>query len=144
MGVVKPITFSIMKAYIKENFGQESKREILAKYANDIRESYDDGYLEEWWIGEKGTTTLKSMTWCEGVGTLIDFGKTISELRKDPTFFKALLTDEDVNHSLISENPFDINEKEYSRILEWLHGVTNDMPITSCGAYNYFDSYVGR
>lgn len=115
---------------------------VMNGVANDIRLDYDDGETKEYWVGEKGTTNVRAIYWNEEdqEGEIVSFGKTISELRKDPTFIYALLNDSDVNHGLPLYNK-PIPEEEYKRILDWLTCRSNEMPITACGAYNYFDSY---
>lgn len=116
----------------------EEREDILKKYADDVRLYYDEGWTKEWWIGESGSTTIKMLHWWEDGGEdngeFIDFGETINELRKDMNFVRALVTNEDVNHGL---------DTEYDCSLKWLAGDTNVMPITACGAVNYFYSYSG-
>lgn len=122
---------------------KDDVKKAVETFSNDIRLDYDDGCSQEWWIGEKGTTNVRVIYWSDenDEGELVNFGKTISELRRDPIFISALLNDADVNHSLpLHNNP--IPEDEFKRLLEWLTGRTNEMPITACGAYNYYFDYI--
>lgn len=136
--------------YYQNNIIEESKRAILKKYSEDIRLDYSFGGHEEWWIGEKGTTTLKVLLWddCkqdEGEGFLTDYGFDVKFLRSDTHFIGKCLSDGDVNHAL-KELPCNYGEEEMLYKLEneyakdlfsWYLGTTNRIPITPCGMENY-------
>lgn len=132
----------------------ESRNAILKKYDGDIRLDCGlDGYYE-YWIGEKGTTTLKALMWndckqSEGEGWLIDFGITAKELRADTHFVKTCLEDPDVNHGLEDlptkegcTDLFRLENRYAKRLFYWYLGFTSEMPVTPCGFSNYYDSYI--
>ena len=119
----------------------ENEVEILLRvYENDIEITFDDEYVSECWIGTKGTTVLQLLLVSHSEdfpSELICFGKTVSEMRKDPKFIYALLNDEDVNHGLDGK---EIKKETF----EFLVGKTNIPPITGCGGVNYFDDYIEK
>lgn len=129
-----------MKHFKRENLTAAEKESILKTFANDSRLAYEDGYSEEWWIGENGTTPVKLLVWWEGQGDYFSFGKTIGELRKNRTFLHALFYDGDVNHSVKADNT--LNEEGLDEILGWISGKTNEMPITACGGENFYTDYL--
>lgn len=142
------------KQYSQNNLIEESKRAILKKYSNDIRLAYDcDGY-EEYWIGEKSTTTLKALMWnkCnfgEGDGWLIDYGFTVQSLRSGTHFLKTCLSDPDVNHALEevhyskdSVETLKLNHHSAKILFSWYLGTTDHIPISPCGMGNYSDYLV--
>lgn len=142
------------KKYYQNHLVEESKRAILKKYSNDIRLSSSFEGYEEYWIGEKGTTTLKALMWSDckqsdGEGWLIDYGFTVKSLRADTHFVKTCLCDSDVNHALDEIPSSEGNEElfrlksPYAReLFYWYLGMTNKIPITPCGMENYSDYLV--
>lgn len=129
-----------MQAFKLGKINAKEKERILSIYADDIRLDYEDGETEEYWIGENGTTDLKMFHFWDGQGEIISFGKTIDELRKDTAFFKAIVTDEDVNHGINTDG--ELSEDSMKEIIDWITGKTNRLPITACGAENYYDDYL--
>lgn len=142
------------KKYYQDHLIEESKRAILKKYANDIRLAFSNDGYEEYWIGEKGTTTLKVLMWSncidsDGEGWFIDYGFTVKSLRADTHFVKTCLCDMDVNHALDKiqssedgEELFKLKECYAKQLFNWYLGVTDKIPITPCGMENYSDYLV--
>lgn len=142
------------KKYYQDHLIEESKRAILKKYANDIRCAYSNNGYEEYWIGEKGTTTLKVLMWndCkdgDGEGWFIDYGFTVKSLRADTHFVKTCLCDMDVNHALDkipssegNEELFKLEMPYAKQLFYWYLGITDEIPITPCGMENYSDYLV--
>ena len=142
------------KKYYQDHLIEESKRAILKKYSNDIRCDFSLDGDEEYWIGEKGTTTLKALMWyscknSEGEGWLIDYGFTVKSLRSDTHFVKTCLCDPDVNHALDeirsaegSEELFKLEKPYAKQLFYWYLGITDEIPITPCGMENYSDYLV--
>ena len=139
------------KKYYQDHLIEESKRAILKKYSNDVHCSCSlDGY-EEYWIGEKGTTTLKALMWndckqSDGEGWLIDYGFSVKSLRADTHFVKTCLCDPDVNHALDeipssegNEELFKLEMPYAKQLFYWYLGITDKIPITPCGMENYSD-----
>lgn len=131
-----------MKASYKK-IGQESKRNLLNEYRDDIHLAYDDGDVQEYWIGINGTTSLKMLVWSEGYGDLFDFGKTNDELRKDEIFAHAIVDDADVNHSINCDGKggYYLTDEYCVEVVDWLIGKALEPPITACGVVNYFNTY---
>lgn len=135
--------------YYQNGIIEESKRAILKKYSEDIRLDYSFGGHEEWWIGEKGTTTLKVLLWddckqSEGEGFLTDYGFDVKFLRSDTHFIVKCLTDGDVNHALEDipncgedEDIYKLENECAKDLFSWYLGTTNRIPITPCGMENY-------
>ncbi len=142
------------KKYYQNNLIEESKRAILKKYANDIRLVFSNEGYEEYWIGERGTTTLKALMWNdnkkgEGDGWLIDYGFTAKSLRADTHFVKTCLCDSDVNHALDEIPSSEGNEELFKlempcakQLFYWYLGFTDKIPITPCGMENYSEYLV--
>lgn len=133
------------KLFRRDNIITESKNTILKKYANDINQ-----YYEEYWIGEKGTTTLKCLIWydclqSEGEGYFIEYGVTVQELRSNDEFLRACLNDSDVNHALDEdingEGTPTLKKEALERLMRWYLGEENAIPISPCGLYNYCDYF---
>lgn len=143
------------KKYYQDNLIEESKRAILKKYSSDIRCGYSANDYEEYWIGEKGTTTLKVLMWndckdSDGVGWFIDYGVTVKSLRADTHFVKTCLCNMDVNHALDKipsskkgyEELFKLETPYAKQLFYWYLGLTDKIPITPCGMENYSEYLV--
>ena len=124
----------------------QAEAEILLRvYENDIEITFEDGYVSECWIGTKGTTVLQLLLVSydeEFDSELVCFGKTVSEMRKDPKFIYALLNDGDVNHGI--DRNGELREEIYKDTIEFLMGRKNIPPITACGGINFFDAYIDK
>lgn len=132
----------------REGLIVESMNAIVKMYADDIRMSFDMDGDKEYWIGEKGTTTLKCLIWynCsqgEGEGYFTDYGWNVKELRNSGLFMDACLNDADVNHAINEENgKCYLDSDSVKDLIDWKLGVTDKFPISPCGMQNFVDSII--
>ena len=100
------------------------------------------GDCSELWAGLDGSETIKSLVSFGGDDNYFcDYEINVDDLKKDPLFYKAIFSDEDINHHINLDGSLD--PKFLNSLFDWYNGITIYLPITHCGLGNFMHCYKG-